>query len=458
MRDRLTDAMRPYKNRADYIDIRIEDITSTGIWFRGPELDNIDSSRSVGGIVRALYQGGWGYATFNDLTDLPKRVGEACESARLVGHGKTEFAPLAPVVATHQASLEKDFRAIPLAQKKEQMESYNRLILEYHPKIQTSRLGYGDSFKKIWFASSEGSYIEDEQPNIYVFGVAVAREGDLVQTAFESQGGERGFGEVEGFEPKAATAAQRAVDLLTAPVVEGGKYTVVLDPMLAGVFVHEAFGHLSEADFIYENPRMQEIMQLGKRFGPDSLNILDDGAYAGGLGAHPYDFEGCPTQKTYLIRDGILVGRLHSRETAGKMGEKPTGNARSIGYQHPPIVRMTNTYIDRGTSTFEEMIQDIPLGVYALNMIGGQTAMEMFTFSAAYGYMIRDGKVAEMVRDVTLTGNVFDTLMNIDRIGNDLQWAPNSPGGCGKGGQHPLRVGLGGPHVRIQDVVVGGQQ
>jgi TldD protein len=84
--------------------------------------------------------------------------------------------------------------------------------------------------------------------------------------------------------------------------------------------------------------------------------------------------------------------------------------------------------------------------------------MEMFTFSAGYGHMIRDGQVAELVRDVVLTGNVFETLMNIDQIGNDLAWVPSGPGGCGKNDQHPLRVGIGGPHIRIQNCVVGGQQ
>ena len=103
------------------------------------------------------------------------------------------------------------------------------------------------------------------------------------------------------------------------------------------------------------------------------------------------------------------------------------------------------------------MIKDVELGVYALDMIGGQTAMEMFTFSAAYGYMIRNGQVAELVRDVTLTGNVFETLNNIDMIGNDLEWIGNGRGGCGKGGQYPLRVGIGGPHIRIQNCVVGGE-
>ncbi len=159
-----------------------------------------------------------------------------------------------------------------------------------------------------------------------------------------------------------------------------------------------------------------------------------------------------------MIKDGILVGRLHSRETSAKMGEEPTGNARALSFQDPPIVRMTNTYIDQGTIPFEDMVKDIKLGLYAIDMIGGQTSMEMFTFSAAYGYMIRDGKIAELVRDVVLTGNVFNTLMNIDAIGDKLEWAPGGPGGCGKGGQQGLRVGFGGPHVRIQNVVVGGRQ
>ena len=246
--------------------------------------------------------------------------------------------------------------------------------------------------------------------------------------------------------------------MLSAPPVTGGKYTVILDPLLTGVFAHEAFGHLSEADFVYENDRMKELMVLEKRFGSDILNIVDDGSFPGHLGTHKYDDEGVKTRKNYLIKDGILVGRLHSRETAAKMNEQPTGNARAIAYQYEPIVRMTNTYIDSGNASFEDMIKDVKLGLYALDCIGGQTTMEMFTFSAAYGYMIRDGKVAELVRDVVLTGNVFETLMNIDMIGKEVGWHPGGPGGCGKGGQQGLRTGIGGPHIRIHDVVVGGRQ
>jgi TldD protein len=114
------------------------------------------------------------------------------------------------------------------------------------------------------------------------------------------------------------------------------------------------------------------------------------------------------------------------------MGETPTGNARAVFFQHPPIVRMTNTYIEPGKTPAKDLFKDIELGVYAVDAIGGQTAMEMFTFSAAYGYMIRNGAVAELVRDVTLTGNVFETLMNIDQIGDDLNFAPTAPADAAK--------------------------
>lgn len=457
MRERMERALRT--SDAEYADIRIEDVTLSRITFRGEELDTIGSSNTVGGIVRALVKGGWGYSTFNDLSDLERRVKEACESAHLVGKEDSHFAPVEPVVDDVKATLEKDFRGISLAQKKAVVEEYNRIVLGYHEKIQTSDVSYGDRFKKVWYANSEGTCIEDEQPDTFVSAFATAREGDNVQTVRKRVNGSTGFQVVEGFHSNAEAAAERAVDLLSAPPVTGGKYTVILDPILAGVFIHEAFGHLSESDFIYENEQMKGLMQLGKRFGPDILNVIDDGSIPGQLGTHKYDFEGVRTRKNYLIKDGILVGRLHSRETAAKMGEHPTGNARSVSHQYPPIVRMTNTYIDKGTASFRDMIKDVRLGVYALDCVGGQTALEMFTFSAAYGYMIRDGEIAELVRDVVLTGNVFETLMNIDILSDEVGWNPGvGPHGCGKGEQHSLKVGFGGPHVRIRNVLVGGRQ
>ena len=184
------------------------------------------------------------------------------------------------------------------------------------------------------------------------------------------------------------------------------------------------------------------------------MNIVDGASVPELRGSYSYDDEGTPAQKTQLIREGNLVGRLHSRETASKMNEKVTGNARAIDFRHPPIVRMTNTYIEPGNATFEELISEVKDGVYAKNWYGGMTSMEMFTFSAGEAYRIRNGKIEELVRPVVLSGNVFTTLENLDAVANDLDM--NEGGGCGKGGQSPLPVSNGSPHIRIQNCLVGG--
>ena len=149
------------------------------------------------------------------------------------------------------------------------------------------------------------------------------------------------------------------------------------------------------------------------------------------------------------------MGRLHSRETAGKLGEAPTGNARCLNYHYAPIVRMTNTWIERETTPVADLFNGIEEGVYARNWLGGMTNGEMFTFSAGEAWMIRNGQIAEPVRDVTLSGNVFQTLGDIEGIGDDFYW--DESGGCGKGGQNGLSVGCGGPSLRIRNVVVGGE-
>ena len=171
-------------------------------------------------------------------------------------------------------------------------------------------------------------------------------------------------------------------------------------------------------------------------------------------GSYVYDDEGVEGQETDLIREGILVGRLHSRETAAKLGERATGNARALNYRFAPIVRMTNTFIVPGTATPEDLFADVEDGLYVKNWYGGMTSMEQFTFSAGETYMIRDGQIAETVRPVMLSGNVFSTLANLDGVANDLEM--NEGGGCGKGGQSPLPVSNGSPHIRLRNCLVGG--
>ena len=447
----LPDIFKQY--RADYIEAHLEESQTSYITYRGRELESIGRLIDIGGNVRALVKGGWGFLSFNNLIDLPGRVEMAVRQAQFAGSAESKLAPVEPVVDIVPTK-DKNPVTIPLAEKKQLLDEYNDIIW-HTPKIQTSIIGYGDSHKKVTFANSLGSYIEQERMDITLRLTAIATDGSDVQQVGLSLGSRGDFSLIQGLHQRVEEMAQKAVKLLSAPQIKGGEYTVVVDPVLAGVFVHEAFGHLSEADFVYENEHLRQIMTLGKKFGSDQLNIIDSAAMPGLRGSYKYDDEGVPATKTYLIREGKLVGRLHSRETAIKMEEEPTGNARAVNYRYSPIVRMANTYIEPGSASFDDIIGDIKEGVYAKNWYGGTTSMEMFTFSAGEAYMIRNGKLAEMIRPVVLTGNVFTTLSNIDAIGNDLEM--NQGGGCGKGEQVPLPVSNGSPHIRIRHCLVGGR-
>ena len=452
MRDQIEKALKGHS--ADYIEIRIEEGEAARIHYRGRELEDIGRTTSLGGNVRAQVKGGWGFVSFNDPGELRGKVEEAVRQAMLVGREESRLAAVEPVVDIVDPEVKKDPSAVPLAEKKRLLDEYKDIIWST-PKIQTSTINYADSRKKIIFASSEGAYIEQGKVDLSARIVCMAREGGEVQQVGLSLGSNGDFSLIEGLHRRVEEAAQRAVQLLSPPRVKGGEYTVICDPILAGIFVHEAFGHLSESDFVYENERMREIMVLGKRFGGEQLNILDGGAIPGLRGSYKYDDEGVTATITYLIREGVLVGRLHSRETAVKMGEQPTGNARALNYSYQPVVRLTNTLIEAGKVSFDDMIGEIKEGIYARNWFGGTTSMEMFTFSAGEAYMIRNGKIAELLRPVVLTGNVFTTMENIDAIGNDMEM--NQGGGCGKGGQFPLPVSSGSPHIRIRHCLVGGR-
>ncbi|MGQ9477756.1 MAG: TldD/PmbA family protein [Candidatus Bipolaricaulia bacterium] len=446
------------KSRADYTEIRLEREQRTQVLFQRDRLENIEASTEVGGLVRCLVDGGWGIAVFNSLDGLEKKVEEAYRIAKAVSAKigeRSSLAPLEPVEDEVRVRLGKDFRGIPLAKKKELVERYNELMLS-KPKVVSTTTRYTDSFKEWLFANSEGSLIFEERPDITLLLAATAREDDNIQRAFESLGEARGFELVEGLEGKAEEVANRAVALLSAKPVKGGQYTVILDQDLAGVFIHEAFGHLCEADFTYKNERMRELLQPGREFGVKELNVIEDGYLPGLRGNYRYDDEGVPRRRIYLIKNGILQGLMHSRETAAKLAAEPTGNARAISYRFEPIVRMRNTYIDKGSRTFAEMIRGIDHGIYAKSAFGGQTEFEQFTFSAAYAYEIEHGELGEMLRDVVLTGNVFQILRDIDMIGNDLQ-IKGGAGGCGKGGQSPLPITDGAPHIRVQNVTIGGR-
>lgn len=456
IQDLLSDFIARYRTHVDYLAIRIEAAEGSDILLRGNKIETLSEGISIGGQVRACHKGGWGFASFNQLSTLTERIEEAIAAARLVGDDETLLAPVMPVQDICSLPLTgTNPREISLTQKKALCQHYGEILRSVSPQIATISVRYGDSAQRMILATSEGTLLEQSWIDTEMRFAATARNGETVQTGRETTGSRKAYEDLVGLDEQVRSAAQRAVDSLALPPVKGGTYTVVIDPILTGLFVHEAFGHLSEADMAYENPDLLEVMSLGRRFGPTDLQILDGAAPAGHRGSYFYDDEGTPATTTTLIRDGVLVGRLHSRETAGKLGEAPTGNARCLNYHYPPIVRMTNTWIERGKTPVKDLFSSVKEGVYARNWLGGMTNGEMFTFAAGEAWMIRNGELAEPVRDVTLSGNAFKTLADIEAIGDDFFW--DESGGCGKGGQSGLAVGCGGPSLRLRDIVVGGE-
>lgn len=447
------------KAKADYLEIRIEETQVSSLRFQGPTLEAVNANKRYGGCVRALVQGGWGFVTFNDLDNLQARIDLAIHQARLVGvaGGDAVLAPVPVVEDVVEVPFKEDPRSIPLTSKIDLFQGYNEIILAHGKPVISSSINYFDQYSKIHFANSEGTNILQHKLDLAGNITAIATDGATTQMGRTGFGSSMDFGVARNLDGKIKEACTKAVNLVAAPSVRGGEYTVIVDPDLAGIFAHEAFGHLSESDFVYENPNLHKTMQLGTKFGEKFVNIYDTGLDLGARGYLKYDDEGVATEKTDLIQDGILVGRLHTRETAAKLGERPTGNARALNYTFAPICRMRNTCIAPGQASFEDMLQRVKLGVYVKGSYGGETNGEMFTFSAGEGYMIRDGRLAELVRDVNLTGNVFTTLANIDMVGKDFT-PHESAGGCGKGGQVPLPTSEWAPHVRIQNVVIGGQK
>jgi TldD protein len=450
------DLIHRYRGQVDFLAIRLEQSESTTVLLRGTKVETLSEEFSLGGQVRACHRGGWGFTSFNSIRLLQERIEEAISAAKWVGTSVTTLAEIAPVQQSIPLQLlGTNPRDISLRRKKELCAHYAEVLREASPDIVTVSVRYLDGLQKVLYVTSEETAIEQSWVDMEMRFAATARQDQSVQTGRETTGSRNAFEDLEGLEPQVRQAALRAVDALDLPTVKGGTYPVVIDPILTGLFVHEAFGHLSEADMTYENPELLELMTMGKPFGPPTLNIYDGAAIPGHRGSYGYDDEGVPATITPLIQAGVLVGRLHSRETAGRLGEQPTGNARCLNYHYPPIVRMTNTWIERGTTPVDDLFTDIKEGIYARNWLSGMTNGEMFTFSAGEAWMIRKGRLAEPIRDVTLSGNAFKTLGQIEAVGDDFGW--DESGGCGKAEQFGLPVGCGGPSLRIRKVVVSGE-
>ena len=325
------------------------------------------------------------------------------------------------------------------------------------PKIKKAKVLLQDHVQFVSVVNSEGEEAEDARPQIKLVCTAVAQKKRRRELGYSGGGGRVGleyFERVLSPEEIGREAAEEALFLLEAVEAPAGEMPVVLAPGHAGVLVHEAVGHLLEADFIR---RKTSIFwdKLGKRVGSPLLTIYDDPTRASFRGSYNIDDEGTPPAKTLLIDRGVIHSFLQDRLSARLMGRPLTGHGRRQDYTCIPIPRMSNTYVDAGRDDPEDILRSVAKGIYAEKFEGGQVEDSgKFTFSISAGRLIEGGRLTAPIKQATLIGTNIDILQKIEKVGADLSFGLQT-GTCGKEGQE-VPVTDGCPTIKISRMTVGG--
>ncbi|WP_296795471.1 TldD/PmbA family protein [uncultured Methanobrevibacter sp.] len=437
--------------KVDYIDIRAGKSNSTSILMKDGKIDEINTGMGISARIRVLNNGAWGFAYTTDLSKFDEITETALKLSNSL-KGDVELSESKIIKDKIATDVKIPFEDISIEEKQEIMKAAgDSATLE---KVNSTTVGYADAQTNELFLNSEGSQIEVKTSRLRMVLNATATDGQIIQFGHGSVAGVKGFElianeDIEEFGRKIGDKAQRLLKAESAP---SGKFKVISDPELTGVMIHEALGHATEADIILQNDSILKD-KLNTKIASDIVNIYDDATIKDGYGYYPYDVEGTKTKPNQLVKDGELISLLSSRETASKLNMKSSGNARS-SINDAPLVRMSNTFLQPGDMTFEELIEDISDGIYLKGSRGGQvdTGKGIFQFNAAEGFKIENGELSTPLRDVSLSGNILETLNNVDALGKDFKL---SAGFCGKDGQ-TVPVGDGGPHTRINDAMVGG--
>jgi TldD protein len=345
--------------------------------------------------------------------------------------------------------------SVPMETKVRILQRADAAGRAFDPRVVQVTALYKDTEQRVLVADTDGTWASEIRQYITLFVTAVARQGEDMRTGTESRSETRGFEffNVHLPEDVAREAARLAVQQLTARPAPAGSFMVVLSSRAGGTMVHEACGHGLEADFIQKSLSVY-AGRVGQKVASPLITVVDDGTLPNLRGSSSVDDEGISTSRAVLIDKGVLRGFLHSRRTARMMGSTPTGHGRRESYQHLPLPRMRNTIILPGETPPEQILASVRNGILICRMGGGEVdvATGNFVFNCSEAYVIRDGKIAEPIRDATLIGNGPEILSTIDMVGTDLGYGV---GTCGKEGQG-VPVADAQPTLRIPKVTVGG--
>ena len=434
----------------ELIDIRIEETNPIQISFFQKMLLNYNEEKKIGAFIRVFSKNKWYYVATTELENLESELHNLLISAGISTiQDKTKQIVY---TETHHDLLgersdyayrqSKEDKIAFLTEVRKEFENDNLVLNPY--------IAWKDNVLQKYFINNQGIIYSYNKAFSGIMASYSLKENDNIFNTYFLKTA-RFTNEFENYVEAFKEDFEEAKLFINAPTIKPGKYVTVLSPEATGIFAHESFGHKSEADFMIGDETMAKEWEIGKKVASEIVSIIDSGTEETNSGYCPFDDEGNPSKKTYLIKDGILAGRLHSYKTAKILNEENTSNARAISFEWEPIVRMRNTYVEKGHLSFEEMIKPIEFG-YFIKTVKHGSGMSTFTIAPNRSYKIEKGKLTDPVKINIATGTVFQTLFDIDGVGDTLEIQSQVFGGCGKQYQSPLDVSFGGPHIRIKSL------
>ncbi len=446
-----------------YAEVRVTEKNSQSVALQDGRADRLYQSRTAGLGVRVLVDGAWGFAATGvyDRRSAETALEQAVALARQARPMVKDPAVVAPAEAlrdTVETTPERPPEAMSIAGKTDLLKALDDAARGKHGSlIVNSIVSYGDATTREVMANSYGTLIEIADCRSSVSSMVVAGRDALRQRSTEVKAIHGGVELLERTTPEELTlkAADKAVAQLSAKPCPAGCFPVVFHPTITGLLMHEARGSKAEADAVWTGNSIL-AGRTGQQVAAECVTIVDDPTMAGYYGSYRYDSQGVPARRRVIVKNGVLETFLNDLESAGRLGLEPNGAGRAEDYGSVPVVRMSNTFMERGTTPVEELFAGIDRGIYLKDGHWGYVFVQkgQFTCHAGQGQEIIDGKLGEPLRDVSISGMTLDTLKHVDAVGNDFEM--DMPGMCGKNGQS-IPTDAGGPHVRVRKVVVGGR-
>ncbi|MDQ2093746.1 metalloprotease TldD [Rhodalgimonas zhirmunskyi] len=455
--DRALSLLRQATDGAEDGELFLERRRSEALVFDDGRVKTASYDAAEGFGLRAVNGEVAGYAHSTEISEAA--LTRAVETARLaVGQGGGTLAA-GPAATNRRLYADHDpISDAPFPVKIETLREIDSFLRDLDPRVVQVSATIAASCQEVEILRPDGQHLRDVRPMTRVNVSVIVEENGRRESGTAGGGGRvalSGLLDPADWQAKAREALRVALVNLRAEPAPAGVMDVVLGPGWPGILLHEAIGHGLEGDFNRKGSS-NFSGRIGERIAAPGVTVLDDGTIPDRRGSISFDDEGTPSSKTTLIEDGILVGYMQDRQNARLMGQQPTGNGRRESYAHPPMPRMTNTYMLGGEATPDDLVSSLKDGIYAVGFGGGQVDITngKFVFSCTEAYRVQDGKVGAPVRGATLIGDGATALHNIRGLGNDMALDPGM-GNCGKAGQW-VPVGVGQPTTLIGGLTVGG--